>query len=215
MTTPTLDRMPSELLPCPFCGGEPTIGERPDNIDGTEFVCFVSCHCGGYSARAHQFAKCKTPEAARCEAIAAWNRRTSRLAEQVTGDGPGSWNPAEATVADHGRSKKAFMELALRTTPPPAQQGAEDDSKGPPATLEGALARARAFVHWHMIRPEIQDPNSHAMAIDLQLILAAQSEAEEWKNCARGWMNSCEKAQAESRELRECLGIKYRDHPIE
>lgn len=64
------------LAPCPFCGGEPSIVERPDNIDGTEFFYALACYCGGYSARAHQMAVRKTPEQAKADAIAAWNRRT-------------------------------------------------------------------------------------------------------------------------------------------
>lgn len=63
------------LLPCPFCGAAPTIVERPDNIDGTEFVYAFACYCGGYSACAHKMAVRKTPELAKADAIAEWNRR--------------------------------------------------------------------------------------------------------------------------------------------
>ncbi|MVT30132.1 restriction alleviation protein, Lar family [Acidovorax citrulli] len=63
------------MAPCPFCGGEPSIVERPDNIDGTEFFYAMACYCGGYSARAHQMAIRKNPEQAKADAIAAWNRR--------------------------------------------------------------------------------------------------------------------------------------------
>lgn len=68
---------PTELLPCPFCGGAPTIIERPDNIDGTQFFYAFACYCGGYSACAHKMAIRKTPEIAKADAIAAWNRRAS------------------------------------------------------------------------------------------------------------------------------------------
>lgn len=71
------------LAPCPFCGGEPSIVERPDNIDGTEFFCAMACYCGGYSARAHQMAVRKTPELAKANAIAAWNRRAATSGEAV------------------------------------------------------------------------------------------------------------------------------------
>lgn len=64
-----------DLKPCPFCGEAPKTLERPDNIDGTEFVYGVMCYCGGYSATAHKMAKRKTAEQAKADAIAAWNRR--------------------------------------------------------------------------------------------------------------------------------------------
>ena len=63
------------LLPCPFCGAAPIIVERPNNIDGTEFICAFACYCGGYSACAHKMAVRKTPELAKADALAAWNRR--------------------------------------------------------------------------------------------------------------------------------------------
>lgn len=69
-TTPT-------PLPCPFCGAAPTIVERPDNIDGTEFFYAFACYCGGYSACAHKMAVRKTPEQAKADAIAEWNRRAA------------------------------------------------------------------------------------------------------------------------------------------
>lgn len=62
-------------LPCPFCGGEPTVVARPDNIDGTEFYAAVACYCGGYSACAHKGQRCKTQDEALADTISAWNRR--------------------------------------------------------------------------------------------------------------------------------------------
>jgi Lar family restriction alleviation protein len=73
----------TELKPCPFCGGAPSTVERPDNIDGTEFFYAVACYCGGYSACAHQMAKRKTPEQAKADAIAAWNRRAPHTMEMA------------------------------------------------------------------------------------------------------------------------------------
>ena len=67
---------PTELLPCPFCGGAPTTIDRPDNIDGTQFFYAIACYCGRYSACAHKMAIRKTPEIAKADAIAAWNTRT-------------------------------------------------------------------------------------------------------------------------------------------
>lgn len=67
---------PTELLPCPFCGGAPTTIERPDNSDGTQFFYAIACYCGRYSACAHKMAVRKTPEIAKADAIAAWNTRT-------------------------------------------------------------------------------------------------------------------------------------------
>ena len=67
---------PTELLPCPFCGGAPTTIERPDNIDGTQFFYAIACYCGRHSACAHKMAVRKTPEIAKADSIAAWNTRT-------------------------------------------------------------------------------------------------------------------------------------------
>jgi Lar family restriction alleviation protein len=75
--------MSTELKPRPFCGGTPSAIERPDNIDGTEFFYAVACYCGGYSARAHAMAKRKTPEQAKADAIAAWNRRAATSAHSA------------------------------------------------------------------------------------------------------------------------------------
>jgi Lar family restriction alleviation protein len=71
----------TELKPCPFCGGHPSLTERPDNIDGTEFFCAVACYCGGYSACAHKMARCTTADQARDEAVSAWNRRAPHTME--------------------------------------------------------------------------------------------------------------------------------------
>lgn len=67
---------PTELLPCPFCGGAPTTIERPDNIDGTQFFYAIACYCGRHSACARKMAVRKTPEIAKADAVAAWNTRT-------------------------------------------------------------------------------------------------------------------------------------------
>lgn len=66
--------MTAELKPCPFCGEAPRLTERAGNFEA--HMCFVSCACGGFSARAHQPGAGATPEAAREQAIAAWNRRS-------------------------------------------------------------------------------------------------------------------------------------------
>lgn len=69
--------MHEPLKNCPFCGGAPTTIERPDNIDGTQFFYAIACYCGRHSACAHKMAVRKTPEIAKADAIAAWNRRAS------------------------------------------------------------------------------------------------------------------------------------------
>jgi Lar family restriction alleviation protein len=93
MTTTTLPA----LKPCPFCGGTPSVIERPDNIDGTEFFCAVSCYCAGYLACAHKMARRPTPEQAKDEAIAAWNRRASLEAALAV---PAQWMDMESAPKD-------------------------------------------------------------------------------------------------------------------
>jgi Lar family restriction alleviation protein len=46
------------LLPCPFCGRDPKklIRAASESEISTKEYNALSCHCGGYSARAHQFA---------------------------------------------------------------------------------------------------------------------------------------------------------------
>lgn len=70
----------TELKPCPFCGAAPKTIERPDNIDGTEFVYVVVCYCGGYAATAHKMARRKALEQAKKDAIAEWNTRAALAA---------------------------------------------------------------------------------------------------------------------------------------
>lgn len=101
------------LAPCPLCGGELSIVERPDNIDGTEFFYSLACYCGGFSARAHQMAVRKTPEQAKADAIAAWNRRAPAPAPQGPTDAEIDALWREAT-ADHGDTTVAFTRWFLR-----------------------------------------------------------------------------------------------------
>lgn len=79
---------PTELLPCPFCGGTPTTIERPDNSDGTQFFYAIACYCGRYSACAHKMAVRKTPEIAKADAVAAWNTRTPQPTQAQAGAVP-------------------------------------------------------------------------------------------------------------------------------
>ncbi|KRB33386.1 Lar family restriction alleviation protein [Acidovorax sp. Root70] len=79
---------PTELLPCPFCGGAPTTIERPDNIDGTQFFYAIACYCGRHSACAHKMAVRKTPEIAKADAVAAWNTRTPQPTQAQAGAVP-------------------------------------------------------------------------------------------------------------------------------
>ena len=67
--------MTESLKNCPFCGGAPSITERPDSIDSTQFFYAITCYCGHYYACAHKMAIRKTPEIAKADAIAAWNTR--------------------------------------------------------------------------------------------------------------------------------------------
>lgn len=69
--------MSAKPLPCPFCGREPTIMERPDNPSGTEFVCAIACYCGGYVSTAHMMEKRSTAKQAKVDTLAAWNTRSA------------------------------------------------------------------------------------------------------------------------------------------
>lgn len=77
----------SELKPCPFCGRNPKVLQRPDSMDG--YFCAVSCFCCGYYARAHQAAtdKDSTDEAYK-KAAERWNRRTPDTGNPVTENTP-------------------------------------------------------------------------------------------------------------------------------
>jgi Lar family restriction alleviation protein len=72
----------SELKPCPFCGGEPEVLQRPDALNG--YFCAISCFCGGYSARAHQAATSDTKQGAYEKAKQRWNRRPAEPNEPLT-----------------------------------------------------------------------------------------------------------------------------------
>jgi Lar family restriction alleviation protein len=71
----------AELLPCPFCGRTPKMssraaaeGEFYGHDDPSKTLTFISCMCGGYSARAHQYGPSEA------EAIARWNTRAATTA---------------------------------------------------------------------------------------------------------------------------------------
>ena len=38
--------MTEPLKNCPFCGRAPTSIVRSDDIDGTQFLCTITCYCG-------------------------------------------------------------------------------------------------------------------------------------------------------------------------
>ena len=62
-----MDRL-TELLPCPFCGGEAdTMTPEADDMRAATVMC-MGCYCTGK--------ECETE----AQAIAAWNRRASQAA---------------------------------------------------------------------------------------------------------------------------------------
>lgn len=104
-----------ELIPCPFCDGEPRTIERPDNITGTKFFFSVACYCGGYSACAHKMAVRETPEQAKRDAIAAWNTRAQNLAPkaakpETAGELPLSFENAAEAKADREHAEKYYQQ---------------------------------------------------------------------------------------------------------
>ena len=85
--------MTEPLKNCPFCGRAPTSIVRSDDIDGTQFLCTITCYCGRYYACAHKMAIRKTPEIAKADAIAAWNTRTPQPAQAQAGAVPPELSP--------------------------------------------------------------------------------------------------------------------------
>lgn len=64
--------MPENLKPCPFCGRQPRFTERDSSYGETSptgRIYFLSCMCGGHSAKAHQFGHSAE------EVVAKWNTR--------------------------------------------------------------------------------------------------------------------------------------------
>lgn len=76
--------MSEEIKPCPFCGGEPQFRSRPQSEDnGLGFIAFISCKCGGYSARAHIFGEGGGLDEATAQAISTWNTRAPVKVKQL------------------------------------------------------------------------------------------------------------------------------------
>ena len=111
------DKATHTPLPCPFCGAQPRIMERPQSGKDTGFFCSISCFCGKYSTRAHQHGIAETEESARAEALTAWNTRAvnshHELIEALRGllDEIGKSACAD-TILDSAAAGKAFAAIA-------------------------------------------------------------------------------------------------------
>ena len=94
--------MTEPLKNCPFCGRAPTSIVRSDDIDGTQFLCTITCYCGRYYACAYKMAIRKTPEIAKADAIAAWNTRTPQPAQAQAGAVPLTEGQIESLLYKYG-----------------------------------------------------------------------------------------------------------------
>lgn len=64
------------LAGCPFCGKAPQVAHRAaSQFDGSGFLCFISCFCGGFTSTANRYGKGDTPELAQEAARTLWNTR--------------------------------------------------------------------------------------------------------------------------------------------
>jgi ATP:corrinoid adenosyltransferase len=66
---------------CPFCNRKPKINYRTDE---EKFVTFISCGCGGYTAKAHIPGFGSTPEKALSNAIEKWDTRSNKVSDYDT-----------------------------------------------------------------------------------------------------------------------------------
>jgi hypothetical protein len=89
---------------------------RPDNIDGTQFFYAFACYCGGYSACAHKMAVRKTPEFAKADAIAAWNRRASTQQPTQAQAGAVPFNKAQRTNLFNNRDLASAKNMGVKLT---------------------------------------------------------------------------------------------------
>jgi hypothetical protein len=70
-----------KAVACPFCGSKPKRTTRAGSLyEDSKFVSFLSCYCGGYSARAHQSAGADTADEAERAVTKNWNTRASPTA---------------------------------------------------------------------------------------------------------------------------------------
>jgi Lar family restriction alleviation protein len=85
------DQITTELLPCPFCGGAPTVADYRDHEDQTgESYGYAAVECNCLGPHGGLFFHFDT----KAEAIAAWNRRA---AARVTPEPVARWTPIKQT----------------------------------------------------------------------------------------------------------------------
>ena len=117
------DTLINALKPCPFCGGTAKNPEKSggdDERNGYNFTMAIKCQdCGAFMSRKSREDKggwCNDTGQAKCEVIAAWNRRAANTApsQQQAEDADYVRVPKGVDGSMYSRSRKTVT-LSFRT----------------------------------------------------------------------------------------------------